>query len=87
LELNETNDGHISLHIKCKIKCCLWRRYVQRKYKYGTTSLDPPLEHINTDYKHGYEDVRSDVVMTGNIKTNVFWDGMLHNLIEWYQSF
>lgn len=32
----------------------------KEKYKYGITSLDPPLECINTDYKYGYEDVRSD---------------------------
>jgi len=62
-------------------------RFVQRKHKNGIISLDPPLERMNTDCKHGYEDVRSEVLRAGNIKTNVFWDGMLCNLTEWYQSF
>ena len=57
------------------------------KYKYVITSLDPPLEHMNTDRKHGYEDGKSDVLMTGNNNTTVFWDGMPCNLRKWYQSF
>jgi hypothetical protein len=67
-KINKTNNGHIQLHIKYKIKCCSGVDMYQKKYKYGISSPDHPLECMNTDCKHGYEDVISDVLMTWNIR-------------------